>query len=108
MTEYGYLGGGNGKNTIEDLEVTNPNNLEVSKAVVNEIYPTPICFSVDELTTPTLEYSIDNGKTWTTSEPVLTEVGTYRIYVKYHFSAYLVSKLIDSNLVAIQNITITE
>lgn len=108
MTEYGYLGGGNGKYSIVELEVTNPNDLEVSKAVVNDIYPTPICFSVDEIATPTVEYSIDNGKTWTTSEPVLTEVGTYRIYVKYHFSAYLISKLIDSNLVAIQNITITE
>lgn len=108
MTEYGYLGGGNGKYSIVDLEVINPNDLEVSKAVVNDIYPTPICFSVDEIATPTVEYSIDNGKTWTTSEPVLTEVGTYRIYVKYHFSSYLISKLIDSNLVAIQNITITE
>ena len=109
MTVYGYLGGGSGKYGLgSDLEITNPNDIEVSKALVDEICPTPIYFSVDELTAPFIEYSIDNGKTWTTSEPVLTEVGTYRIYVKYHFNAYLVSKLIDSNLVAIQNITITE
>lgn len=108
MTEYGYLGGGSGKTGLSDLVITNPNDLEVSKATVDEICPTPICFTIDELTSPTIEYSVDNGKTWTTEEPVLTEVGTYKIYIRYYFNALLILKMIDSNLVAIQNITITE
>ena len=108
MTEYGYLGGGSGKTSMPDLDIINPNDLVVSKALVGEICPTPIIFTVEEITTPEVEYSLDEGKTWTTEEPVLTEVGTYKIYIRYHFNTVLLSKSIDSNLVAIQNITITE
>ena len=95
------------------LYVVNPSDKTVSLSEIDEVYPSRIAYSIEDLYTYEAEfeilYSIDGGKTWTTDIPVLTQAGEYDVY-----EIYKVTYTNDDDekgpktIVKIQHISITE
>ncbi len=66
----------------EHITVTLPNDYEISLSEVAQAIPSRIYTSIEGLfINYQTYYSVDNGKTWTTSIPKITTVGEHEVYV---------------------------
>lgn len=110
----------------DSFTVTLPSDYSVSLSEVPQAIPSRISTTLeDEFINYQVYYSIDNGKTWTTSTPKISEAGEYAVYVMYCFvdSGNDATTLVDGEItginhsslasngnfiIAIQNITITD
>lgn len=110
----------------DSFTVTLPSDYSVSLSEVPQAIPSRISTTLEsEFINYQVYYSIDNGKTWTTSTPKISEAGEYAVYVMYCFvdSGNDATTLVDGEItginhsslasngnfiIAIQNITITD
>lgn len=93
--------------------VVNPQDKTVSLSEVNEVYPSRVAYSLEDVYQYEAEfeisYSIDGGKTWSTEIPVLTTAGEYDVYQIYTVTYYVDDvESLPKSIVKIQHITITE
>ena len=112
--------------SLSDITVTLPTDYTVSLTDVPTVIPSRVNTSMESMfINYQTYYSIDGGKTWSSSTPKITTAGTYNVYSLYCFvdKGNDATELVDGDLgaspvsslaangnfiIAIQNITVEE
>ena len=111
---------------FDEFDITLPIDYTVSLNEVSTVIPSRTALSLeDDYINYQTYYSIDNGKTWSTESPKITEVGNYSVYTLYCFvdKGNDLTDLVDGDIkdkaptklaangnfiITIQNITVVE
>lgn len=84
-SEIGYVGEVSSNDL--PLSVTLPVDYQASLTELQTVIPSRVVFSLENTDLINYEtyYSIDEGKTWSTTSPKITETGNYKVYTLYCF-----------------------
>ena len=87
VVKFDYSEIGNvGSDTFNDLTITLPVDYNVSLNDISTVIPSRPSLSIEgNYLNYQTYYSLDNGKTWTTTTPKITEAGEYNVYTLYCF-----------------------